>query len=518
MHETEQLKHHVSRKIGRNTAFNILGGALRTVAIIILTPYIIKHIGVERYGIWAIASVLTGCLGLFDFGIGTSFVKYIAEFYYKKDFASIDHVVNTGLACCLILTAVILPAGNYALNPLTNLLNIPFHLHGETMAVFFLGIILFCINIIFSCFKSIQAGLQRMDITNKVSIVMSLVLIIGTIYFLENGYGLRGLIINSVLVGMVSGVIDVAVAFNILPQLRLNFFLFNREIFEKLFNFGYKMQVAKIATLIHLQIDKFLLAHFLNISIVAYYEVPANLSSRIRDVPLVLLSAIFPAVSGLDIHTNRQLLHKIYLRSMKYVILAGFPLMTLAIFLAKPFISLWLGEGYEKSVLTLQLLLVGYITNIMTGPGFIILNGIGKPNYGVKSSVIAAILNLIMSIILIQKIGFFGAVWGTICSMIIAAVYFIFMFHRVVKLSIFETMYKITFKPIIACSISYIISCLLFKREEYSNWGAVFGGGALFLTVFIGSILGLKYIDDFDKELLAKYTYGMLSLTTGKKK
>ena len=71
-------KQNLSQKIIRNTIFNIIGRGWGILIALFLTPYIISHIGVERYGMWAIIGAVTGYFGLFDFGIGTSFVKYIS--------------------------------------------------------------------------------------------------------------------------------------------------------------------------------------------------------------------------------------------------------------------------------------------------------------------------------------------------------------------------------------------------------------------------------------------------------
>ncbi len=86
----------LSHKIVRNTIFNIIGRLWGMLVVLFLTPYIIGHIGTEKYGIWALVVVLTGYFGLLDCGVGTSFVKYISEYYTKKDYSGINRIVNTG--------------------------------------------------------------------------------------------------------------------------------------------------------------------------------------------------------------------------------------------------------------------------------------------------------------------------------------------------------------------------------------------------------------------------------------
>ena len=67
----EQLP--ISQKVIRNTIFNTIGRFWQILIGLVLIPYIVSHIGVERYGIWAIVGVLTGYFGLLDLGAKDSF-------------------------------------------------------------------------------------------------------------------------------------------------------------------------------------------------------------------------------------------------------------------------------------------------------------------------------------------------------------------------------------------------------------------------------------------------------------
>jgi len=496
------LESKISEKIIKNTKFNTLGSFWTILVALFLTPYIINRIGIERYGIWAIVGAITGYFGLLDLGIGTSFVKYIAEFYTKKDYEKINQVVNTGFIFYLVFAILIIPLGFLTINPIVNFFNISPALHDEALFVFLLGIILFAISNALSPFMAVQAGLQRMDVSNKVAVAISIPMIIGTIFFLESGYGLPGLMVNNAIILVITIIANIAIAFKIFPELKFNICLFDKEMFKKLFGFGYKIQVIKIGTMIQFQTDKIILAYFLGVGFVAYYAVASQLALRIREIPLLLISAILPAASELDAKTDKKSLDKLYFRSMKYLALVGLSLFSLAILLAHPFINIWLGAGFERSVLTLQILILGYFFTILTGPGAYILNGIGKPQYAMKVVIWQSILNLILSILLAIKIGYFGVVLGTTASIIIGVIYFIPLVHRVIDVPLGETFFKIFFKPLISCSITFLIFFILIGQLKYIGWFNLVGIGLLYLMLFSLIILTIGYLDDFDKALI----------------
>ncbi|MBN1871165.1 MAG: polysaccharide biosynthesis C-terminal domain-containing protein [Candidatus Omnitrophica bacterium] len=492
-------------KIIKNTLFNMLGRVWMVLVTIFLTPYIINHVGVERYGIWVIIGVVTGYFGLLDLGLGMSFVKFISENFAKREFGKLNEVINTGIVFYALFGIFLIAITFFIVKPLLLLLNVPDHLIGEATFVFILGIMIFAFSCMVSPIMEIQRGIQRMDISNIISISVSIPMIIGTIFVIERGYGLRGLIINNAFILTLGTVVNIIAAFQLLPTLRISPLLSSVSTFKRLITFGYKVQIAKIASMFHFQLDRIILASFLNIGLVTYYSVAAQLASRIRDIPVLLISAIFPAASELEANKDTQSLQRLFLRSLKYVVIAGLPLLFLVLLLAKPFITLWLGSGYERSIATLQVLMFVYFFNVLTGPGYHILNGMGKPQYTMRSSTLGIVLNLLLTILLVIKMGYYGVVLGTAIALIVSAAYFNSMSYRVLQISFRTVFIKILYRPLLACVISYGIMYIVLKQVPQIGWFALCGSACAYLISFSLITLKLDYLDEFDKVLINKY-------------
>ncbi len=502
-------QHSLSKKIIRNTLFNTIGRFWAVLVALFLTPYIIRYIGLERFGIWSIIGVLTGYFGLLDFGIGTSFVKYLAEFHAKGEHKKISAIVNTGFVFYSLLAVAVVVVVSFFMNPIVSFFKIPGALRGEAAFVLMVGVLLFCASNALSGFAAVQTGLQRMDISNKVSIFASTVNMLGTFYFLKNGYGLPGLMVNNVVTFCLTSIVNVFIALRLIPTLRFNPFLFDRDIFSRLFKFGYKLQISRFANLISFQNDKLLISYFLGVAPVTFYQIGSSLLTQVRQIPLLLISALVPAASEIEARKQKQYLVDLYLKGSKYLIFVAVPLMFLAMTDASLIISAWMGEGYRLAVVVIRVLALGYLAATITGVASSIAMGVAKTEMDMKFGIFMATLNIILNIILVLRIGFIGILIGTSISLFTASAYYLRMFHRYLMVPLRDFL-RLLVKPVAACVVP-VGAIIIFNHFFFSR--TVFGHRLIyfvflsvetcvFAVLYLLFISWSRYFDEQDRGLL----------------
>lgn len=496
-----------SQKIIRNTKFNIVGRFWGILVYLLLTPFIIHHIGIERYGIWALITVLIGYFSLLDFGIGTSFVKFISEFYTKKENDKINQLINSGIVIYSILAVFIIAITPFIIDVILTLFNIPNELYKEAKFVFVLGIAISAIANALSPFRALQDGLQRMDIINKITILVSIPMAAGTLYVLKKGYGLEGLIINNAAVILLASAINVVVAFKIFPNLRFNPLLVNKSLMKKLFYFGVKIQINRLEVLFTFQADKVIIAHFLNISLVSFYEFGSMIINRTRELPLLLITSIIPAASEINAKKDNLKLYDLYIRGTKYLALIAMPLLTFVLITAPQIMLTWLGPGYGKSALVIQILAPCYFINILSGVGTSIGVGIGKPEMQVKAGLFQLILNITLSIILVIKIGFIGVVIATLLSLSLGSLWFIKLFHRHMGYSTREFAQKVLVSPLVASIppgvILFTINSIIIKTSNrLENLILLALEAVVYLVIYVLIVIKIKYLDFYDISII----------------
>jgi len=503
----------IGKKIIRNTIYNSIGRIWLMLVILLLIPYILHKLGVQVFAVWSLVFVVANYLGLLDFGIRTSFAKYIAEYHTKRDQESIIAVINSGLIFYLPFSLLIISLAVILKGPIISLLKIPPPIHKESMFAILGMVLIFSMNNVFSIFEAVLVGLQRMDVQNKIMIFASIFNIAGTFFFLEKGFGIRGLVINYGIVSFVIIMLNLYFSYRLLPYIRIGLSKVDKKIFRKLFNYGIKMQICNFASMIHLQADKLILSYFLGLNFVTFYELGQKAARAIKTLPVLLLSALVPAVSELEASNDKEKLKELYERGSKYISLMAFPLIFLSIIVAPDLINLWVGDKFSWAILSFQILIISYGINVLTGMGTSMVRGIGKPEYETRYAVLTLVMQLVLSITLVQIFGFRGILASVLITCVVAALYFLLTFHKLVKQD-FKSFARTTYvKPMVASlvafaitfGLSYHLPSLFSLQGRFGYSISLLLKSMIFLAFFILLIARTKFLDVSDVRLFKLY-------------
>src|ERR1700756_636614 len=64
---------------------------------IFLSPYILHRLGDEAFGLWVLIFSITGYYGLFDLGIRSSIVRYVAKYSATGEYDELNRLINTAM-------------------------------------------------------------------------------------------------------------------------------------------------------------------------------------------------------------------------------------------------------------------------------------------------------------------------------------------------------------------------------------------------------------------------------------
>ena len=166
--------------------FSLLSG-------LVLSPYLIRHLGDERYGIWALAFSFVDYFALVDLGLRSAVIKYTAHYRATGDVDRVEEIVSTGLAYYLAASVCVLGAALLVARNLTSI----FHVLPRDVSAFqFLTMTVgagFALGVVFTLFNGVLEAYQRFDIIGRIFILNSGVRVAGCFAVLALGWGLRAL-------------------------------------------------------------------------------------------------------------------------------------------------------------------------------------------------------------------------------------------------------------------------------------------------------------------------------------
>src|SRR5882762_9056113 len=64
---------------------------------IFLSPYILHRLGDAAFGLWVLIFSITGYYGLFDLGIRSSIVRYVAKYAATGEHEELNSLINTAM-------------------------------------------------------------------------------------------------------------------------------------------------------------------------------------------------------------------------------------------------------------------------------------------------------------------------------------------------------------------------------------------------------------------------------------
>lgn len=448
--------------LGRNTIYASLSRYWLLLIGFITTPYIATKLGLERFGLWSILFVIISYLSFLELGLTHAFTKYVAEYHEKGEIEKVNSVIATGIFFYGIVGIVVTIAMFFlskqlliavGINPDSDLFV------DASYGIFWTTLVL-CGGLIQSVLRGAIQGYLRFDLHLKLSVILSTLENLVLIALLHYGYGIIGLTFSSFLWSLVGTLAFYFVMKKLDKKIVINLPSISISTLRKLFRYGIPIQISGLSGLVNKHIDKLLISMFLSLNYVSFYEVGRRLAILTYNIPLGLFSAILPRVSALNSSGKKEEIKDLYAVSTRIAFFIIFPIATFCITNADLIITTWMGKGFEKSFLVLQVLGLGYMVHVTTGTASSIARGVEKNWIEAKSAFLVLVTNIILSVILVLVMGFKGIVFGTALSMMMGCCLYMYYFEREVLpggIRIYGKYFLLAFLSSFIASISNLV-------------------------------------------------------------
>ena len=406
----------LTQGLTRNTIFNMIGWVWPIAISILSVPFIVKTLGTDAYGVFAIVSIVAGYLGLLSGPVAMGNVRFIAEAFAHQNWSELREAVAAGLVINTILSAV----GSLILFIAADVLakkvfSIPPALVGSTIIVFRLATFSLFLNGIVSSLQGIPAAMRRYDILNQVGLFIGTLNTVAIVFALWMGWGLLGAVLAQVLASVLELVLLSIVAWRLLRAIPMSEYkLPIRPAFiKRLAGFSSLLFAGSVASTIGLQVDRTLVGILLGTSAMTYYMVPAKITDRVPDMMSVFSTTLYPLSSEAKATGKMDELRHLYHEMIRILLWASGLAAAVLVILSKPFLMQWMGPDYVvKSWLVLALLAASAVWHASGTVAYQVCNGMGRADIYLVASIGTAIIQVVSVLILAPHWGAPGIAMG----------------------------------------------------------------------------------------------------------
>lgn len=285
-------------------------------------------------------------------------------------------------------------------------------------------------------------GKELIGLRNRLNIIPGIsyfIFIILLVVLLKKGVS------GVLLAQLISATIAFILGVTLIKKLSRIGFQFDWQLFKKSVGYGIIPFSALVILNLNFKADIFFIKYFLDNTQVGYYSLGVSLGEKIWLVPEAIGLVLFSKVSNINTNEANLLTPKLCRITLLFSVLSAIFLYCVGYWV----IVLLYGVAFEPSVTPFKLLLPGIVTMTLFLLVHSDLTGRGKARITLMVFSFALVLNILLNVILIPRIGINGAAIASSISYSVGAIWLCFFFAKETGLGIGDI--------------------LFFKRQDYHD-------------------------------------------------
>ncbi len=344
----------------------------------VLPRLIAQYQGKSLLGVWDLGWSLLFYVSLLKMSAGAAVSRYVSRYRELQDWPSLNSTLNASLTFLSASAAIgLLPACILA-SHMEYLLRdaSPEILRTAGWVIALLGASA-ALEMPIGVFNAVLTGYERFDLLNWARGTRDVAVFAAMVVMLCAGLGIASLA-GAVLAGTLGfGVAQVIMAKRLCPQIQVSPRWCSWRAFRKVAVFGSKSMSRDISRALLYQLNGVLVGMFLGPAALAVYTRQRNLVMQVFKLIKQFAQVFIPVSSGLDARNDIRSLQRLLIASAQSGMYIALPMILVLIFLGRPLVRLWMGEGFEAPVV-LAILAAGHLLSVAQLGPYAVLEGMGR--------------------------------------------------------------------------------------------------------------------------------------------
>ena len=326
---------------------------------LLLTPYVLHHIGDEAFGLWVLVVTLVGYYGFLDGGVRSSILRYTSRSRALGDQESGKEVVATAFYYYLCVCALVILATYLLVSATSRFFGVHNQLLGAFTSLFWLAGVVQALSLPLAVFSASLEGAGRYDQVYVIRVVSLAVRVVAVIAVVRAGGGLFGVGAAVLLSQLLAYVIQVPLAIRANQSLSLRPKWVRKSVFFNMFRYGSISISVYIGEKLRSCIYPLVIAKFLTPVAVTFFSLPVRILSLPTEGIGTMTEIVNPVSSELEARNDFAKLRELILLSVQGAFLLLAPMAAFLFTFGRELLTLWVGPNYASSYNLLVLLTLG---------------------------------------------------------------------------------------------------------------------------------------------------------------
>jgi O-antigen/teichoic acid export membrane protein len=426
----------MTTKVMKGSFWVLVGQVLPLLATFVASPFVIRSLGSEAYGVLILVGLISTYFAFADFGMTMASTRYGAEAFADGTPEQEGKVVRTaaliGISSSLFIAIPLFVFSQWIVG---DLLNVPLYLQHKASVALKITSVAFVMSFIGNIFNTPQLSRMRMDLNVLINAGFKVLMTLSTPVVLKLG----GDLVDATIVAFVATFMIMGSHIFVSGRLQPSIYgsTIDRKMLKPLLKFGSSYVLYGIGLLVTNNLEKFILTRYVSVQSLAYYSIAFTFAGMTTMFSVAMVQTLMPAFSQLLTPEKKEQLRSLFTRCVRVGLIGLIPSVMGLLIIAKPFFTLWVGPDFgRESIFPFYILLIGVFFSLLVYIPNTILISAGKSSLFAKVYLLEVLPYAVITYLLIQWAGILGAAMAWSLREIVNAITFIYFTRRHMGLSV----------------------------------------------------------------------------------
>ena len=468
----------------------------------IYTPIMLRMLGQAEYGIYGIAQSVMGYIGLLNFGIGGSIIRYLSKYRAEGDLDGERRVFGLFIKIYSVIGAAVLIVGTFC----------SFHLgaYGRSLTPDELVLLERLVRLMtlntavfmpFNVFSSMILAHEKFIFSKTVSLITSVVSPCLNLVLLFLGFGSIGLVLSATALNFVTYTIYTVYVIRRMG-IRPSFQRVGGGLIGEIIRFSLFVFLANIVDILFWSTDKLIIGWAIGSVATAVYNIGATFNGYITSLSTAISGVLMPKVTNMTVKdTPPSEFTALFIKVGRLQFLLISFIVSAFVAFGRQFIAIWAGTGYEEAYYVALLVMLPVTVPLIQNTGLNILYAMNKHQFRSVVYLCIAVLNVGLTFWWVEKYGIIGAAMATCVAYVIGNILIInWYYYKKIGINI-----PLFWKNILhMCPVMFVMGAagwLVLDHIRIDNWFVFFALAAAY-TIIYWVLAYLFMMNDYEKSFV----------------